>query len=171
MPTKPISKPGLHLIAECSLALLIAASSGAALAHGGSHNGGSHSGSGIQYRASNTGGNWGGKAVFHRHYRAIMSNRPPLHKAGSSHKPIVYHPGKIRPPIATVGPKKLPPSATGCPGCADPNLPPGTPIYVDDGHKHCVIQNGGYWGGCDPNIPDTGVQGRGGPDQGRHHIN
>lgn len=172
MTTRSFAKTGLRLIAGCSLALLVGAGCGTALAHGGSHGGGSnHSGSGNQYRANSKGGNWGDNAIFHWSYRAIMRNKPPLHGLGSKHNPIVYRSGKIRPLIATVGPKKLPPSPSGCPGCANPNLPPGTPIYVDDGHKHCVFQNGGYWGGCDPNIPDTGVQGRGGPDQGQHHLN
>lgn len=93
----------------------------------------------------------------------------PVHGPGSSHNPIVFHPRRIRPPIVKPGPAKAPPFYI-CPGCADPNRPPGTPITEDSGGKHCTFLNG-YNGGCDPNIPDTGVHGSGGLGHGRHHLN
>jgi hypothetical protein len=166
MATRPVAKIRLHLIAGFSLALLVAAGCGAAFARGGG--GGSHNGGGRNHDGNS-------EHYFpldrNHQYRKIKSYRPSAARAASSDNPVVFRPRRFRPPTATVGTKKLPPSPTGCPGCANPNLPPGAPIYVDDGHKHCVFPNGGIWGGCDPNIPDTNPHGSGSPEQGRHHLN
>jgi|SRR5579872_1057976 len=98
-----IVKTGFHLIAGCSLTLLLAAS-GAAFAHGSSsHNGGDHvtngghgpcinCGSGNGDNGSN-GGNWTDNGEHHHHHHPPMTaNQPPLHGPGSSHNPIIYHP-------------------------------------------------------------------------------
>jgi hypothetical protein len=100
-----------HLVAGCSLTLLIATGGGAALAHrggpGGSDhvgNGGDHSGSAGHGRCIDCGGSkWtsggsrghGGEYHHHHHHHhhpTMTSDGPPLHGPGSSHNPIVYHP-------------------------------------------------------------------------------
>jgi hypothetical protein len=85
MPGRLFAKTGPCLVAGCSLALLIGAGCGTALAHGG----GGHSGGKNHY----TGHNIDGAYWHHHHHR---SNGPgglgTVHGPGSSHNPIVYHP-------------------------------------------------------------------------------
>ena len=106
-----IAKAGLHLIAGCSLVLLVGAGAGTAFAHGGGggHGGGTHLGNNDDHlgngghgRCVNCGdGHWGGE----HHHHPKMAGNPPLHGPRSSHNPIVYHPvhgpGSSHDPIVT----------------------------------------------------------------------
>ena len=137
MATRSFAKTGLRLIAGCSLALLVGAGCGTALAHGGGgHSGGGNhfSNVGTQFNKGVDAGNFGhdrcrgcgggpasgthysghnidGAYWHHYHHR---NNGPgglgTVHGPGSSHNPIVYHPPvrTVRAPIAGVGPAKLP---------------------------------------------------------------
>ena len=105
-----IAKGTWRIIAGCSLAALIAAGGGTALAHGGRHNGGDHFSNGSDHldneghgRCVDCGGkrwssssNWnGGHGPHHHHHHhhpTMTGYQPPLHGRGSSHNPIIYHP-------------------------------------------------------------------------------
>jgi hypothetical protein len=106
-----IAKTTRRVIAGCSLALLIAAGGGAALAHGGGHKGGGHVGDGGDHVGNGghgrcidcggsrwtSGGNWarGDERRHHHHdyhHRLPTAGNPPLHGPGSTHNPIIYHP-------------------------------------------------------------------------------
>ena len=76
-----IAKTGLHLIAGCSLVLLVGTGVGTAFAHGG---GSGHSG-GTEH-----------------HDHPTMAGNPPLHGPGSSHNPIVT-------PVTVVRDHRTPP--------------------------------------------------------------
>lgn len=104
-----IAKTGLHLVAGCSLVLLVGTGAGTAFAHGGGggHGGGTHldhRGNGGHGRCVDCGdGDWEGNGEHHHH--PTMAGNPPLHGPGSSHDPIVHHPvhgpGSSHNPIVT----------------------------------------------------------------------
>lgn len=160
MTTRPVAKTGLHLFAGCSLALLVGAGGGAALAHGGSgHNGGDHFSNGGEHFSSGEHGHCidcGGRNIdsnYWRHHHHHHAGSGPgdlgtVHGPGSSHNPIVYHPPKkpIRPPGAVVGPAK--PDPSGAPpavGSEGGKLPVGTVVRDHRNGKNCwyVVGNEG----------------------------
>ena len=167
MATTKRLRSGLLLTARCSVVLLLMAVGGTAFGHGGGHSDSNHFNSGSGGKSSGT--TWSGSGSRARYHPTIKRTRAPLRKSGTRRSAVVSRPQKIRPPIVKPGSAKAPPFYI-CPGCANPNLPRGTPITEDSGRKHCTFING-VNGGCDPDIPDTGVQGTGGPGQGRHHLN
>ena len=144
MTTRPVAKTGLHLIAGCSLALLVGAGCGTAFAHGGGHNGGANQfsngggqfsnggdhagnfgrgrclgcGGGLASGTHYTGHNIDGTYWHHHHTGSGPGGLGTVHGPGSSHNPIIYHPPvrPVRLPIAGVGPAKLPknPNPTFC---------------------------------------------------------
>ena len=167
MPSLSNSRKGLFVVARCSVVLLLVAVGGPAIAHGGGHGDGNHFSSGSSGKSSGTNGS--GSSGHARYHSTLTRGRAPLRKSGAWRSAVVSHPRKIRPPIVKPGSAKAPPFYI-CPGCANPNLPQGTPITEEGGGMHCTFING-LNSGCDPNIPDTGVHGTGGPGQGRHHLN
>lgn len=125
MTTTRVAKTGLHLIAGCSLALLVGAGCGTALAHGEGHNGGGDqpsnlghgrciecgggSAAGTHYTGHNVdGGDW--RHRHHHHPATGPGGLGKVHGPGSSHNPVIYHPPvkPIRPPTVHAGPAKLP---------------------------------------------------------------
>lgn len=167
MPPRSNSRKGLFLVARCSVVLLLMAVGGPTFAHGGGHGDGNHFSSGSGGKSSGTNGS--GSSGHARYHPTIKRDRAPLRKLKVKHSAVAVPPRKIRPPIVKPGSAKAPPFYI-CPGCANPNLPRGTPITEEGGGMHCTFING-VNGGCDPDIPDTGTHGSGGAGQGRHHLN
>ena len=159
---KRVAKTGLYLIAGCSLALLVSAGCGTALAHGG----GGHSGGGNHFSKGVHAGNFSGGLAGGMHYNGHnidgahwhhhhhhRGNGPgglgKVHGPGSSHNPIVYHPvhgpGSSHNPI--IAPTTVVRDHRG--RSHSPVIPPGSVIndHRPRPHRPYGCRNG-YWRNC-----------------------